>query len=297
MTDILFILKKRLLYSESTYSTVNSGLHNSATFVNDMLVKNHIKSHLVEVVDNNEIDKVVTKYKPKVVIIEAIWVVPEKFKVLQDLHPDVKWVVRLHSELPFLSNEGIAIEWLKDYTKYKNVFIASNSEVFIKSFQPIVKEHIIYMPNYYNITKSIVKPNINPEFEKVLNIGLFGAIRPMKNSLTQAIGAMIYADKVGKILHLHINTERVEQKGENALKNIKALFKGTPHKLVEHKWLKHSQFVKLVSTMDLGLQVSLSETYNIVSADFVNQLVPVVTSDEIEFVNCVNIVTPRSRPG
>jgi hypothetical protein len=37
--------------------------------------------------------------------------------------------------------------------------------------------------------------------------------------------------------------------------------------------------------MDICLQVSLSETYNIVIADAVNQNIPVVTTTEIPFVN------------
>jgi hypothetical protein len=37
--------------------------------------------------------------------------------------------------------------------------------------------------------------------------------------------------------------------------------------------------------MDIGLQVSLSETYNIVTADFISQNVPIITSEEIKFVN------------
>ena len=86
-------------------------------------------------------------------------------------------------------------------------------------------------------------------------------------------------------LRLHINTARVEQKGENVLKNLRALFVDTRHELVEHGWLKHKDFVKLVGTMDICLQVSISETYNIVAADVVNQRVPVVTTDEIPFVN------------
>jgi hypothetical protein len=110
----------------------------------------------------------------------------------------------------------------------------------------------------------------------------------MKNTLTQAVAAMIYADKHNQLLRLHINTERIEQKGDSALKNVRALFAGTKHELVEHKWLKHSEFVELVSHMDIGLQVSLTETYNIVTADFVAQSIPVVTSKEITFVNCFN---------
>jgi hypothetical protein len=37
--------------------------------------------------------------------------------------------------------------------------------------------------------------------------------------------------------------------------------------------------------MDLGMQVSLTETFNIVTADFVNNNIPVVTSDEISWVS------------
>lgn len=36
--------------------------------------------------------------------------------------------------------------------------------------------------------------------------------------------------------------------------------------------------------MDLGMQVSFSETFNIVAADMISQDVPVVVSNEIEFV-------------
>jgi hypothetical protein len=283
---ILFILKKRTLYSEDKYSTVKSGLYNSATFVNDMLVKRGVDSHLVEVVDNTEIDKYVTKHRPDIVIIEALWVVPSKFEILTKLHPKVQWVVRIHSEIPFIANEGIAMEWLKGYAKFDNVNVGANSKDFIESLKPIIERDIFYLPNYYPISDT---PNYRKlEFaheDDVINVGLFGAIRPMKNSLTQAMGAMIYADEKDMKLKLHINTERIEQKGENNLKNIRALFEGTRHELVEHKWLKHDNFLKLVAKMDIGLQVSLSETYNIVTADFISQNVPIITSEEIKFVN------------
>jgi len=289
-TDILVILKKRQIYSDNYYKTVNSGLYNSAMFVNNMLVKNKVKSNLIEVIDNNEIDKYVTQFKPKYVIVEAIWVVPSKFEILQKLHPNVKWIIRLHSELPFLANEGNAINWLKEYTKYKNVFIASNSKIFNSSMNGILNEEIYYLPNYYP-TSSIVYSNTNNNhFNKEINIGLFGAIRPMKNCLTQAVAAILYANKNNKILNLHINTQRIEQKGENTLKNIQDLFKNTPHKLIEYPWLKHSEFIEVVKKMDLGLQVSLSETYNIVTADFVNNLIPVVVSKDITFINKFSVV-------
>jgi hypothetical protein len=247
-----------------------------------MLIENSIDSTLVEVIDNNEIDKYCSLYKPDVVIIEALWVVPSKFEILQKLHPNINWIIRLHSELPFLANEGIAIEWLNEYVKYENVQIASNSVYLIEALSSYLESDIIYLPNYYPVTIEHVKRYID---KPIINIGLFGAIRPMKNTLTQAIAAINYANQEHKLLRLHINVGRIEQKGENVLKNLRALFKDSIHELIEYDWLQHDEFLKVVKQMDICLQVSLSETYNIVIADAVNQNIPVVTTSEIPFVN------------
>jgi glycosyltransferase involved in cell wall biosynthesis len=287
MKKILFILKKRNIYSDGNYSTVDSGLYNSAKFVNEMLQTNDVNSTLVQVVDNNEIDKYCSIHKPDIVIIEAIWVVPSKFEILQKLYPNIKWIIRLHSELPFLANEGIAITWLKEYVKYKNVCIGSNSIYLINALSPYLNSNIIYLPNYYKITNDKTSQKISDD----INIGIFGAIRPMKNTLTQAVAAINYADSLNKKLILHVNSGRVEQKGDNVLKNIKALFTDSKHELVEHDWLKRDVFIDLVSKMDICLQVSLTETYNIVAADSINTGVPVVTSNEIPFVNYFSTVS------
>src|SRR5712664_4263183 len=111
-TRILFILKKRHAYHKHYTPGLSSGLYNSARFAADMLHKLGLAVHLVEVQDNNSIDREVKQFKPNIVIIEALWVVPSKFKVLQELHPSVTWIVRIHSEAAFLAQEGIAIRWL-----------------------------------------------------------------------------------------------------------------------------------------------------------------------------------------
>lgn len=123
MVKILFILKQRqMTYDEhcnaSQYSYgLSTGLKNSVTFVVNMLNRAGIESKLETAVDNNCIDRMVKAYKPTHVVIEAYWVVPEKFDILQKLHPKVKWIIRNHSEMPFLSNEGSAIGWTLEYVK------------------------------------------------------------------------------------------------------------------------------------------------------------------------------------
>lgn len=288
---ILFLLRKRIVpwnpcESYSGGSHFSSGLFNSANFVNKMLQAKGMDSHLLQVIDNNDIDREVTKLKPNIVIVEAFWVVPEKFEVLTRLHPNVTWIIRNHSEIPFLSTEGIGIDWSLKYIKYPKVYLACNSLHSFSDFQFLagkLKNKVIYLPNYYPI--NVFETNQSNSDENHINICCFGAIRPLKNPLLQAVAAMRFADKIGKKLKYHINSVRVENSGESTLKSIRTLFANMPqHELVEHQWLTHGEFVKLCRTMDFGLQVSFTETFNIVIADLVNANVPVVVSDEISWI-------------
>ena len=76
----------------------------------------------------------------------------------------------------------------------------------------------------------------------------------------------------------------MEQAGENVLKNIRGLFKNTKHNLIEVGWLERNSFLELISKMDLSMQVSLTETFNIVAADSVFMGIPVVISNEIDWL-------------
>jgi len=46
--------------------------------------------------------------------------------------------------------------------------------------------------------------------------------------------------------------------------------------------MDHSDFISIVKSMDIGMQVSLSESFNIVAADFVSNGIPLVGSPDIE---------------
>ena len=260
-----------------------------------------IEAKLVEVIDNNCIDRELHKFKPSYVFIEALWVVPEKFHVLISLHPHIKWHVRLHSNVPFIANEGIAMEWLVKYKelqkRYPQFHISPNSIDMCNALKKTLNIDTIYSPNIYQPYEYVEEKSRSTPIDKhpkILDIGCFGAIRPMKNQLIQAMAAIAFANEYHKVLRFHINATRIEQKGENAYKNIVSLFKGTKHKLVEHDWLNHDLFVKLVEKMDLGMQVSFTETFNIVAADFVYNGVPLVGSPEITWMNSVFQANPTN---
>lgn len=291
MTKILFINKARHEYWNDSCQITNnksSGLYNSVRFIVDMLNKHDVSAEMEEAIDNNCIDRLVTKHKPDCVIIEALWVVPEKFDILQELHPKVKWIVRLHSEIPFISTEGIAFEWMSKYLE-RDICIGVNSKRFYHDMKKLYNDCIMYLPNYYDINMYdnhlVNAPTHITTNATTINVGCFGAIRPLKNQLIQAIAAIEYANNKKKQLVFHINGGRIEDNASSTLKNIRALFATLPHhKLQEHTWMAHDEFVHILRQMDLLMQVSLSETYNIVAADAVSVNVPVVASHEISFI-------------
>ena len=294
---VLFILKRREDYNSILHSNVglSTGLYNSANFMNEMLNEQGIESNLFVAIDNNCIDRQVNKYKPTHVIIEALWVVPSKFEILCKLHPEVTWIIRLHSEMPFMAGEGMALDWIGAYTDYPNLVIACNAPRMLRETRIYLKarnnwnnsqaEHrVIYLPNYYPQTYTSKKLDKNKD---VIDICCFGAIRPLKNHLLQAIAAIGFAEKIGKKLNFHVNAGRIEMQGHPVINNLKALFdhlEDCGHHLVNHQWRPRDEFLDLCATMDIGLQVSFSETFNIVNADLISQGVPIIGSVEIPWI-------------
>lgn len=288
---ILFIIKKSAPYgSDKPYGQYTGhGLRNSAKFIVDMLLDSGIEAKLVEVVDNNCISAEVHRYRPTIVVIEALWVVPEKFDVLRKLYPDIKWIVRIHSDLPFLAQEGIAMRWIFGYLDQRNVYVAFNKPETAHSIRSIVSQwhrhKVLLLPNFYPVSD---RPHRSKD-SRLVKIGCFGAVRPMKNQLAQAVAAISYADQTDKLLEFHING-RCESGGSEVLKNLRDLFANTRHRLVEHGWMTHPEFLKVLHQMDVAMAVSLSETFCIVAADAVSEGVPLVCSSEIPWASDASVV-------
>ena len=299
----LFILKKREDYNTDIANfdnfTVVTGMYNSSSFVSDMLNLQYIQSKVVVVTDNNDIDREVQDFKPSHVFIEGLWVVPEKFNVLKTLHPTVNWVVRIHSELPFLAQEGIAMDWIHSYIT-KGIQVSGNSPRINRELQVMLNSLtnsdctslVPLLTNYYPVNLS-TQHNKLPDSDEI-NVGCFGAVRPLKNHLSQALAAIEFAETLGKTLRFHINVGRLEMNGANTLKNVQALFNASKrHELVQHDWCSHDDFLLLAKEMDICMQVSFTETFNIVSADAVSSGVPVLTSKEIPWIR-TQVADPTS---
>lgn len=287
---ILFITKRfNTLYGAS------SGLLNSARLLSAALNADGIPCAAVEVIDNNCIDRAIAEHRPTHVVIEALWVVPEKFAELARLHPSVRFFVRVHSKTPFLASEGVAMEWTRRIaTGFLTTELAANSARTAIELSEVFDGEVRYLPNIYPLTDAPPRRRAKAQGREFLDVGCFGAIRPLKNQLMQAVAALIYAERTKRTLCFHVNAARCEQRGEETLKNLRSLFAASQHALVEHEWYTHDEFRRVIAGMDLSLQVSYTETFNIVTADAVAGGVPVVGSHEIEWLPGIFCADPNS---
>lgn len=285
---ILFVTKKRV----DNYG-ISLGLINSANFTSKALSDNGLDTRVVNVIDGNSVDKQVYDYKPDVVIIEAIWVSPSKLEELAKKYSGTTWIVRIHSRLPFISGEGNAISTLKDYLLINcdNICISCNHLESCREYIVALGTRVEYLPNIYPLEPYKLVPVEKEENE--IRICSFGAIRILKNQLLQATAAIAFADKLGKKLKFYINAGRVEH-ADSTLKNLRALFRLTPHELIECPWLPHDKFLELLAQMDISLNVSFSETFNIVTCDSIRVNVPIVVSKEISWTCPLFQANPNS---
>src|SRR5580765_5048363 len=185
---ILFCLKFRESYWGVIGSDLSSGLKNSVSFIIQMLRNNGIIAKLVQLRDNNAIDKAIHEFKPTHVILEAYWVVPEKLDVLMPKWPHIHWAVRNHSEMAFLANEGMAMHWTAGYLK-RGVEVMNNSPravrdmtILAQSFGDQCASLVTYAPNWYPVPAYKFRQRHWPADDAV-RIGCFGSIRPLKNHL------------------------------------------------------------------------------------------------------------------
>lgn len=289
MKKILVLTKTRLDYYGNPF-----GLNNSADFITEALNESGYTTTYMPVEDGNSVDAAVTKSGAKIVLIEALWVTPEKLEELSKLHRNVTWLVRVHSNIPFLALEGMAIGWIKKMLKIPRVTVVCNNLQTSLELSAVLQEKIPHLPNVYLTPSYCPKKILERDCgnSDVIDVSCFGAIRPFKNHLTQALAAVWAANKQGQVLNFHINATRVEQRGDSILHNIMALFDGTRHNLVMHGWEDHQTFLNTVSLMDLCMQVSFTESFNIVAADHVHVGVPVLVSYEIDWLDRKRGVNP-----
>jgi hypothetical protein len=219
------------------------------------------------------------------VVIEAIFLSAAQMHLLCCQYPHIHFVCRCHSQVGFLQVEAGAIAILRDYLHLEestlNFSVAVNSPRLGTFLQHAYRSESILLPNLY--WEERVKQKAYRTPSKLIRVGSFGAIRLQKNHSTAAAAALILANQHGFDLEFYLSVNR-EENGKGVIQAIRNLYAGVPYaKLIEVAWAQWSQFRQTVALLDLHIQVSVTETFNIASADAVAEGVPSVISEAIDW--------------
>jgi len=266
----------------------HGGLVNNAIWTLKMLRKAGIDCRLAQVWTAKDIGTAIQNNNATHCVIEAQFLSTNDLRELIGKFPNVKFVQRCHSQVPFLATAPQDIKLLLEYLYLQdvshNLQVSSNSFRFNEWIEETYKQCCLFLPNAYVMDRpgtNYLPPKVNKD---TIKVGCFGAIRILKNQATSAAAALMMARRLGKNLEFYMNANR-EEKGDGVLQSIKNMFKDlTWAKLVLIPWSDWAHFNQLVSTMDICFQLSSSETFNLVTADACAAGVPSVVSDAIEWV-------------
>jgi len=218
--------------------------------------------------------------------IEAPWLPATEMVKLMRKYRRTEFVCRLHAQVSFLQVDGGAFEKLEGYKMLQDgdvgFTLASNNQRFCRHFESVHNCYCTYLPNLYDLDRPSRKRPV-PHTDRLLRIASFGALRPMKNHLTAAAAAMEIARRRSGDLEFWVSTGRDEEHG--VLRGIRNLFAAHPWaKAVGNPWQPWAQFRHTIARMDLVIQASYTESFNIVTADAVSEGVPCVVSPAIEWM-------------
>lgn len=266
------------------------GLSNSSQFIVDFLLEASLDASAEEVEDSEEMIRRLTTINPDTCVIEALWIQPDKMRQIVTFFPTIKFYVRVHSHFPFLSAESVAMQWFRDYKKIADDFgfnrfqIAANHAQVTLSLSEMVHTTVKYLPNLYRSVNAVLHKPYDISRTSI-HIGCFGATRILKNTLNQAVAAIAAANALGRYLYFHINADPAEEHTNPIIKNLIYLFDQQPnHFLMIDKWSEYSEFLNTLSEIDLNLQNSFTETFNLVSCDSIYSGTPIITSNVIDWL-------------
>ena len=223
------------------------------------------------------------------VVFQAVWVAPDTMAELCAAYPSVHFVVRTHSQVGFLQVEPRAIDVLRAMLLLEqqqlNLTVSTNTERLQEFLVATYRSPVLYLPNLYDAERASRKRDESHR-HRLFRVGSFGAHRLLKNHTTGAAAALMMAERRSSDLEFYVNANREEHGGEPGaiMRSLRAMFAGVPWaKLVEVPWAEWAAFRATVAHMDLCVQTSFTETFNIVTCDAACEGVPSVVGPAIEW--------------
>lgn len=238
--------------------------------------------HNVDLVDALKKYDDTHRYSISHAVISAPWISAYDVIKLLEAYPNIMFVILSHSNVGFLQADPGGVELFRKYAdiskSFPNLSVGGNSSRFTNWFEAAYGKKCVCLPNLYPVKKV---PSKCWHGRVPIKIGAFGAVRAEKNFMTAAAAALVIRKALGLPVELHMTTGG-EVRQSMVLAAIREMTNGVPgFLLVDHKWKTWDHFIQLVGQMDMMIQVSYSESFNMITADGISVGVPSVVSPAI----------------
>jgi hypothetical protein len=228
------------------------------------------------------------KAKPvEQVIISAPWIPTAELQDMANQFTETYFAVTCHSNVGFLQADPNGVKLVRETLELEmgthNVRLAGNTRRFCDWIEATFGGRCYYLPNLYFLDGA---PNRQRSFcgGGTLRIGVFGAVRPLKNLMSSAGAALEISRRLRVPLELWISGGRAEGGGDTVLAAVREMLAGLPNvELIVNPWQSWPNFRKTVAHMHLLLQPSYTESFNMVTADGTAEGVASVVSEAIDW--------------
>lgn len=216
------------------------------------------------------------------VVISAPWLSVPDLKSLVENFKNIKFVVLSHSNVGFLQADADGVRLLREYQEleqwHKNLRVGGNSFKFVRWMRTAYGRPVVYLPNLYPTPKFVWEKRWDGF--STIKIGAFGAVRPYKNFMTAAAASIIIQKLLSTPVEFHMSAGG-EGDAMMTMPAIEAMLADTGVTLVKHEWSYWNKFITLVQEMDLLMQPSYTESFNLITADGIASGIPSVVSSAI----------------
>lgn len=206
------------------------------------------------------------------VVIAAPWIQTLALQALLGNHPDVQFAVVSHSNVGFLQADPDGIRLLREGMDLSlgthNFIVAGNCNKFVRAWTTMYGRGMQHLPNLYDC--STIKPvGLRPPWHPggTLRLGVFGAVRPLKNMVTAAAACIELAASMRADVEIWVSSGRNEGGAvvPRAIEQLTARVPGVT--LREAGWRSWPEFRTLVARMHALVNVSYTESFCMVAAD------------------------------
>lgn len=221
------------------------------------------------------------------VIVSAPWIPTAELQSLATDFSETYFAVNCHSNVGFLQADPGGVKLVRETLDLEmathNVRLAGNSRRFCRWMEDTFGGRCHFLPNLYFLDTA---PPRQRSFcgGGAVRIGIFGAVRPLKNLMSAAGAALEISRNLRVPLELWLSAGRAEGGGETVMDAVKEMVSGLPNvKLILKGWQSWPAFRQTVAHMHLLLQPSYTESFNMVTADGAAEGVASVVSEAIDW--------------